>query len=199
MNIVFDLGAVVFNWQPDALAKSAFKDPEWQRLLRSQIIGHPDWLELDRGTLTVEQAVLNASSRTGIPEADIAGFFRNLPESLTPIQPTIDLIERLGKSEHDLFVLSNIHHASIAWLESTYDIFRLFKGRVYSCRIGMIKPERQIFDYLLSSQDLIAERTVFIDDMPENTQAAAQLGIKTIQFKNTDSTILELRKLGLSV
>lgn len=197
MNIVFDLGGVVFNWQPDLLARSAFSDRKQQWLTRHEIIGHPDWLELDRGSLSVETAIANASRRTGMSKGDIAEFFANVPSSLTPIQETIDLVHELAdKQKVELFVLSNMHHSSVEYLESKYDFWGLFRKCVFSCRIGMVKPEPDIFEYLLESNGLSAQETVFIDDMQENIQAAAAFGIATIQFRDTQSCRDELMTLG---
>ncbi|HIQ16080.1 MAG TPA: HAD family phosphatase, partial [Leucothrix sp.] len=54
MNIVFDLGGVVFEWQPDKIISGLFNDEKIKLLIKQQIFQHPDWLELDRGTLTTE-------------------------------------------------------------------------------------------------------------------------------------------------
>ncbi len=51
LNIVFDLGGVVLTWQPDAIIASAFDDPATRAIVRREILDHPDWHELDRGTL----------------------------------------------------------------------------------------------------------------------------------------------------
>ena len=51
MNIVFDLGGVVVRWEPEILIADAFDDPEVRRVVHLEFVGHPDWLELDRGTL----------------------------------------------------------------------------------------------------------------------------------------------------
>lgn len=186
MNIVFDLGGVVFEWLPDRLVKSAFSDPKTQVLVRNEIITHPDWLELDRGSLPLEQAISRGAQRTGMSETELSDFFDQAPPSLTPIQESIDLIHELHESgEHRLFVLSNMHRTSIAHLESNYDFWSLFHARVISCRIGMVKPEPEIFRYLLESNGIDAQETVFIDDMQENVDAAAKHGINTIQFHNT--------------
>lgn len=197
MNIVFDLGGVVVNWLPVELAKSAFSDPKLQTLVRTQVIEHPDWLELDRGSLTEEAAISNAAIRTGLSETVLEGFFSQVAPSLTPIQDTIDLLYELHNLEqHELFVLSNMHHASIDYLESEYDFWPLFRTRVISCRIGMIKPEPDIFEYLLSSNDIAATETVFIDDMPANTAAAEAFGITPILFKGTADCRRQLSELG---
>lgn len=182
LNIVFDLGGVVFNWQPAAIIASVSDDPKVQELLRKEIFEHPDWLELDRGTITLERAISRGSARTGLAQDDIERVFAAVPPFLTPIAQTIDLIDELTRTENRLFVLSNMQLASIEYLEERYDIWDMFDGIVISSRIRMVKPEPQIYEYLLTRYDLKPEETVFIDDTPENLAAASVAGIKTIRF-----------------
>ena len=182
MNIVFDLGGVVFNWQPDAIIRSIFEDTDIQDLIRKEIFEHTDWVELDRGTIELEQAIDRGATRTGLPSEDIERLLGAVPRFLTPIEATIDLIHDLSHTENRLFVLSNMHLASIAYLEQHHAIWDLFDGIVISSRIQMVKPELQIYEYLLKLYRLEPSETVFIDDLRENLLAASSVGIKTIQF-----------------
>jgi putative hydrolase of the HAD superfamily len=89
-----------------------------------------------------------------------------------------------------------MHPASIAYLEKTHDIWDLFDGVVISSRIQMVKPEIQIYEYLLATHGLIATETVFIDDLSENLVAASTLGIQTIQFVDANQCKRDLTNLG---
>ncbi len=195
LNIVFDLGGVVFNWQPDKLIQRVFADPQTQSLVKAEILGHVDWLELDRGTLSFQDAVDRGTRRTGLPKEEIERLLNEVPQSLTPIHETIDLIRTLSDSDHRLFVLSNMHFASIAYLEREHDIWELFDGTVISCRIQKIKPEIGIYEYLLNQYQLDASETVFIDDMSENLAAARSIGIRTIRFLDSSQCRRDLLEL----
>ncbi len=182
MNVVFDLGGVVFRWRPEAIVSRVFdSSPARQRAL-TEIIGHGDWIELDRGTIVLDQAIDRGSQRTGLPRDDIARLFAEVPPSLTPIPETIDLIRATRDAGNSVYVLSNMHRASIEYLEENHDFWGLFDGMVISCRIEMVKPEREIYEYLLATYRLQAADTVFIDDTSENLDAAASVGIRTVKF-----------------
>ncbi|MDH3338699.1 MAG: HAD family phosphatase [Gammaproteobacteria bacterium] len=182
MNIVFDLGGVVFNWQPDAIIRRVFQDPESQELVRAKIFEHADWVELDRGTITPDQAIVRGASRTGLPRESIEKLLNEVPRSLTPIQETIDLITSIRDSNNRFFILSNMHIASISYLEKKHKFWDMFDGIVISSRIQKVKPEIEIYEYLLKEYMLNAAETVFIDDMGENLAAASSIGIQTIRF-----------------
>lgn len=70
MNIVFDLGGVVFRWQPEALIASVFEDRCTRGLVRKEIVEHPDWVELDRGTMSLEDAIRRGLMRIGLSHQD---------------------------------------------------------------------------------------------------------------------------------
>lgn len=195
MNVVFDLGGVVFDWQPDALVRRVFEDPTTQVLVRREIIDHPDWIELDRGTLSQDAAILRGASRTGMPHQAIASLFHEVPPSLTPIEATIDLLRELSNTSHSLFVLSNMHVASARFLEANHDIWNLFDGIVFSCRIKKVKPEPGIFEHLLREHRIQPTETVFVDDLRENLDAASAFGIRTIQFVSPAQCRADLERL----
>lgn len=192
MNIVFDLGGVVFNWRPDAIIQSVFEDLETQNLVREEVFEHSDWVELDRGTISFSEAVNRGATRTGLPSQDIERLFNAVPQSLTPIQETIELIRQLRSMTNSLFVLSNMHLASIAHLEQQYKIWEMFDGIVISSRIQKVKPEIQIYEHLLNLYQLEPAETFFIDDMRENLVAASSMGIQTIRFVDSAQCRQEL-------
>ena len=195
MNIVFDLGGVVFNWQPDALVRRVFDDPKTHALVRKEMIDHPDWIELDRGTLALVDAIARGASRTGLPVDSITRFFDAVPPSLTPVQDTIDLIRSIHETDNPLFVLSNMGLASMTYLEKEHDIWDLFDGIVISSRIQEVKPESGIYEHLLTEYRLNPAETIFIDDLSENLEAASTFGIRTIRFVDAAQCRQDLAEL----
>lgn len=196
MNIVFDLGGVVVRWEPDALIANVFSDPLVRAAMRAEFVGHADWLALDRGTLSPRNAIERAAKRIGLPEADIEKFLQQVPPALVPIPAMVDLLYRLKANGHRLFCLSNMHVASIEYLESAYTFWEVFEGVVVSCRLQLCKPEAAIYGYLLETYGLNANDTVFIDDTPENLTAAADLGLHALRFESPAQCERELKVLG---
>lgn len=195
LNIVFDLGGVVFNWQPDALVRRVFTDPRTQTLVKTEILEHNDWIELDRGTLELNDAIARGAARTGLSRTSVTRLFDAVPPSLTPVQGTVELIRSIRETNHRLFVLSNMGRETMLHLEQQHDIWDAFSGIVVSSRIGKVKPEIEIYEHLLDEHRLAATDTVFIDDLAENLSAAATLGIRTIHFINPVQCRQDLIKL----
>lgn len=65
------------------------------------------------------------------------------------IAGTVALLPRLHTEGPPLFCLSNMHMASLAYLEQSYAFWDHFTGVVISCRVPLIKPEPAIYAYLL--------------------------------------------------
>ena len=196
MNVVFDLGGVLLTWDPESIVSGMFSDPHVQELVLDKVFKHPDWLELDRGTLDPQVAVDQWTERTGLPRADMDRLMAQVPHALAPMDDSIALLPRLKQNGHPLYCLSNMHTASIAHLEESYSFFDHFGGAVVSCRIHAIKPEPEIYSHLLETFDLEPRDTVFIDDMEYNLTAAAEFGIRTILFWNAGQCERDLIALG---
>jgi putative hydrolase of the HAD superfamily len=196
LNIVFDLGGVVVTWEPAALIAKVFADPIVQALVHTEIMGHADWLALDRGTLPRQEAIIRAAQRTGLAEAEVAALLQQVPRALVAIPATVDLLYRLKAQGHTLFCLSNMHVASIEHLEKTYTFWEVFTGAVISCRLHLCKPEPAIYACLLETYGLEGANTVFIDDTAANLTAAAQFGIRTIKFESPAQCERQLQALG---
>ncbi|WP_243725962.1 HAD family hydrolase [Actinomadura rubrisoli] len=73
----------------------------------------------------------------------------------------------------------------------------LFDAVVISCEVGMRKPDEGIFRHAVERLGLAPGECVFIDDIEHNVTAAEALGIRGILHTGADTTIAELRGLGV--
>ena len=197
MNIIFDFGGVVFTWEPETIIAGMFAEPEVQANVRAGIFEHADWRELDRGSLSREEAIQRAAGRTGLPLSSVTKLMNQVPHALEVIPGTVDLMYRLKARGHRLFYLSNMHAASIEYLEGKYRFWDIFDGGIISCRVCLIKPEPAIYAALLETYGLYGTETVFIDDTEINLTAAAKFDIKTIRFEKPGQCEEQLLALGL--
>lgn len=194
MNIVFDLGGVILHWNPPQVMAKYFSDPNEHELVKNKILRHEDWAELDRGTLPLEEAITRAVARTGLPEKNVTQFLKDFPKALTPKSDVLSIAQKIYDSQqHDLYVLSNMHLHAMHYIEQVYDFWYLFKGIVFSSPLKLIKPEPEIYSYLLNKYNLSTKDSIFIDDREENTIAAERLGFETIHFQDSEQCAKELK------
>lgn len=195
MAIIFDLGRVVVSWDPVGIVRSV-RGPDGAEAMAEQLFNHPDWLEVDRGTLSLHAMASQAEARTGLSMAENLAILQAVPASLLPDPAMVTLIEALHSAGHRLYVLSNMGHASIDWLEQHQEFWRFFSGKVVSARVRMIKPEPDIYRYLLVSFDLKAGECLFIDDSPANVAAAQALGLLGMVFTDAAACRRQLVEQG---
>jgi putative hydrolase of the HAD superfamily len=195
-NIIFDLGGVLLTWLPKQLANQFFPDPQAQDLIFTHLLNHPDWLELDRGSLTPQKASENAAKRSGLDPKTILALIEAVPASLNLVPETLELVKELQNAGVNLYVLSNMHQASADYIKAQFPIWDYFTGIVFSCDVNQVKPEKEIFETLLEKYDLVPQECLFIDDMENNTLAAQKLGFQALQFSSVEQSktqILELK------
>ena len=195
MAIIFDLGREVVSWDPVAIVSSVM-GPADAEALAERLFNHPDWLEVDRGTLSLHAMARQAEARTGLSAAQNLAILQAVPASLLPDPAMVRLIEQLHGAGHVLYALSNMGHASIDWLEQHQPFWRFFSGKVVSARVRMMKPEPDIYRYLLVSFDLKAKECLFIDDSPANVAAAQALGIGGMVFTDAAQCRRQLIEQG---
>jgi len=195
MDIVFDIGNVIFEWNPQKLVGSIFSCKTESKEAIENIIDHEDWQMLDKGTLSLEKAISRANNRCNIGVDKIRKLFEETPKSLIPIQETINVIMELAEKGFSLYVLSNMHEHSFEYLSAAHDIWRKFAGIVISSHIQSIKPEPAIFEHLIDTYNLIPRNTVFLDDLKNNIEAAKKLGLNTIHVKNASQSKEELYQM----
>jgi HAD superfamily hydrolase (TIGR01509 family) len=197
-NAIFDLGGVVIEWNSDRILEAYYADPDVRAVMKQQMFQHPDWLELDRGTMHESELLARLGVRTGRPAAELSGLFDAVRESLHAKPDTVALLEKLYARGVPLYCLSNISSDIFKYLRERHSFWGVFRGIVISGDLKMIKPEPEIFHFLLQRYGLAAAETVFVDDNAPNIEAARALGIQTVWFKNARQCEMEIEELFAS-
>ncbi len=200
-NVVFDFGAVLFNWQPHQLLQqhlSAHAPSEAAaRQLAADIFPHEDWQSFDRGTVHQDEVVARTARRLGLSEEHFGHLVRTIPEHLLPIPETVALLEGLAErrarqGDVQLYFLSNMPIPYARALEQRHAFLSHFAGGVFSGDVKLIKPEAAIFGLLGERHALDPARTVFIDDHPDNVRAARDFGWHAVHVRDAARLAPEL-------
>ncbi len=185
MDIVFDIGNVICEWNPLKLVGRLFASEMERKQAIEHVIAHEDWKMLDKGLLSLDEAISRADQRCSLGVEKITTLFEETPKSLEPIQETLDIIMDLSAKGYRMYILSNMHKHTFERLTGILDIWKYFSGIVISSHVKSIKPEPEIFEYLIDAYDLIPRNTVFLDDLKCNIEAAKSLKFNTIHVKKT--------------
>ncbi|NUT20934.1 MAG: HAD-IA family hydrolase [Hamadaea sp.] len=98
---------------------------------------------------------------------------------------TRDLIADLA-GHYDVYYLSDNVADRIEAVERRYGFLRLFKGGVFSHEAGVRKPNRAIYERLLDIVGGSADQVIYVDDKEWALTPAAELGMITILFRDSD-------------
>ncbi len=198
-NYIFDFGNVLAEFYPEKLTAPFVKDPEMRKHISDIVFDRSFWDGLDDGSVSDDDAREEIRKRISGEMQDVAILvFDNWIESLTPVPHMQKLVEDIKKTGNKLFILSNISigfaegYSKVKWIK---EIFDCFDGLVFSGTINKVKPNKDIFEYLLNKYNIKADETIFIDDSEKNVAGAEKAGIKGYLF---DGDADKLRKyLGL--
>lgn len=193
-NIVFDIGGVLLTWSPEQHVRNTLDSALNADYFAGVLFRSPEWSELDRGGYTAKE--LHARYLAKYPEIaeEINLLFENWFDILNPIDENIELVSELKSEGYRLYILSNFVREAFEAMRRRYSFFDLFDGFVVSCYVHSIKPEKEMFLYLLDSCDLDARECLFIDDEKENVEAAKEVGIEAIGYLTPKQLRLELHK-----
>ncbi len=116
---------------------------------------------------------------------DEADFLAIWEDIFIPNEPMFALVEELSQ-RMPLYLLSNISDIHRESIHRDFPIFRHFRDGVYSYEVGLMKPDPAIFALTAERFGVNPSETLYIDDMPENAQAAIQAGFVTIHYSHLD-------------
>mgnify|MGYP000887915254 FL=1 len=194
-SVIFDLGRVLLSFEPEEYLAELYGKGDKSRILYKAVFGSKTWIELDRGTVSYDEAKRIMAGEFSQYAEDINYLMDNWMEIMTPIEDNVRLLEELKKRGLKTFILSNFHREAYDRVYSKYEFFRLFDGIFISSQYGLLKPEREIYVRMLQIFSLDPAECIFIDDTPANIAAAKEIGINGIVFTDPASLRYELKKL----
>lgn len=194
-NLIFDFGDVFINLDKDIVFREMQKygnlelTPQLLEISHNYEIGA---ITSDTFIQALKATFPNAST------AEIIGVWNGMILDFPDYR--LEFIEGLAKENtHRLFLLSNTNALHISQVvenmgEHKYHRFKNCFERFYlSHEIEMRKPDSPIYEFVLHENGLSASETLFIDDTPENTDAAKALGISTWNLKVGKEDITQLK------
>jgi putative hydrolase of the HAD superfamily len=194
-NVIFDLGGVVFDWNPDHIVSRVQPAPELRASLKAALFGHADWRLFDRGALSESELIERLQLRIGATRQEVEAILDAVRNSLVEKPETLKLIRALQGQGTPLYCLSNMPASVYTHLRQRHNFWDAFSGIVISGEVQMMKPEPEVFLHLLATFNLRAEESVFVDDLLANIESARQVGLHAIWFKDAAQCRRELEQI----
>lgn len=196
--VIFDLGGVLIDWNPDYVYKTIFSNPEELKWFYENICT-ADWNEEQDAGRSLQAATEELITQFPEHEANIRVFYDRWEEMLGgPIEGTVDVLKDLKNSGSiRLYALTNWSAETFPVALERYDFLHWFDGRLVSGEEKTRKPFADIYEKLITRFDIIPDESIYIDDNVRNLQPAKDLGMHTIHFQSPDQLRIELVKLSV--
>lgn len=150
---------------------------------------------MDRGEINAQDFLAHLGKLTG----QSAEAVEQEMETATEINyDVLTIIEKLRNKGYQIGLLSNAPSEFIRDIFKQHDLEKYFDTIVISSEVGLIKPEPEIFHYILRQMDITPGDAIFIDDSVHNVEAAEKVGIRSLLFTTAQTLEVDLNELGIN-
>jgi len=185
-NIIFDLGGVLIDWNPEYVYLDAFKGNRKKMEKFFDEVCTFDWNENQDAGYPLTNATEDRIAL--FPEqADLIRMYYGRWEEMLrgSISGTVSILKKIvSNNDYRVFALTNWSAETFPIALKRFDFLHWFEGIVVSGTEKTRKPFPEIYETTLERYDLKACESIFIDDNERNVAAANKLGIQTIKFLN---------------
>ncbi|ERI90169.1 HAD hydrolase, family IA, variant 3 [Clostridiales bacterium oral taxon 876 str. F0540] len=196
-NVIFDIGRVLLDFEPLIYLNKVYSGNNLSKLLYEEIFCSKEWVMLDEGSITDNDAVNIFCKRNPNYNKEVMQIMNNWTDILYPIEETVQVLETLKNNNYKIYLLSNFHYSAFNQVYNKYKFLRLADGMVISSHINLLKPNKEIYNHLLDKYSLNASESIFVDDTIANIEAAKTIGITAIHFKNPNQLKDDLKRLNI--
>lgn len=137
--------------------------------------------KVNLGVISNDDLFIATSIRLGVSKEEWVSILRNDEK---PNEEVFSYIKKELKDRYKLGVLSN---GSLEGIKRKIpaDLLSLFDIIVTSVEVQLLKPDPEIFKYVVEKLQVSPDQVVFIDDHEEYVREAEKVGMKGILFENT--------------
>jgi len=198
--IIFDLGAVLIDWNPHYMYRTIFDNEEEMKNFLTTVTTS-DWNEEQDAGRSLDEGTELLIKQFPEHEANIRAFYARWEEMLgEPFWDTVEIFKELKESNnYRIYALTNWSAETFPVALARYDFLNWFDGIVVSGAEKMRKPAPEFYQILLDRHQVKPEEALFIDDNYRNILAAEKLGIKSIHFTSAAELRKELVKSNIII
>ena len=198
-NIIFDLGGVLIDWNPDYVFLSEFKGNQEKMQEFYDKVCTFDWNENQDAGYPLKKATEDRIKLFPEYENLIQMYYGRWEEMLGgAIEDSVSILKKIVKNpNYKVIALTNWSAETFPIALKRYDFLHWFEGIVVSGTEKTRKPFKKIYYLTLERYNLKAANSLFIDDNKRNIIAAKEIGINTIKFNNPSQLENDLKLMGV--
>jgi 2-haloacid dehalogenase len=196
--VIFDLGGVLIDWNPDYVFRTIFSTDEQMKWFYNNICT-PDWNEEQDAGRSLQAATEELVQKHPEYEGPIRAYYGRWDEMLGgPIQGTVDIFKEIKDNEAiKTYALTNWSAETFPVALSRYDFLHWFDGRLVSGEEKTRKPFPEIYHKLIKKFSIDPGTSLYVDDNARNLGPAADLGMYAVHFQSPAQFREALKSLGV--
>ena len=196
--LVFDLGGVLVDWNPEYLYNKIIPDEKERRWFLSTICTG-DWNEQQDEGRSLQEGTDDLVRQYPGHEAAIRAYSGRWKEMLGgPIHETVEIFRELKfHTSLKLYALTNWSAETFPVALELYDFLHWFDGRLVSGEEKIRKPFPEIYRLLIDRFRIDPTKAIYVDDNIRNVLPARELGFYGIHFRTPELFREELKGLGV--
>ncbi|MBE1202964.1 HAD family hydrolase [Aminobacter carboxidus] len=196
-HIVYDIGKVLIHYDPDIPFSRIIPDPVERRWFFDNVCTSEWNIEQDRGR-TWEEAEALLIADFPAHENSIRAFRQNWHDMVPhAYDDSVALMEGLVEAGHDVTMLTNWASDTFREARERFPFLEKPRGVTVSGDIGLIKPDRRIYDHHVAAFGIDPKASLFIDDSQKNVDGAIAAGWHAVLFTNAKTLEADLERLGI--
>jgi 2-haloacid dehalogenase len=196
-HIVFDIGRVLIHYDPHIPFRRLIADDARRQWFLETVCNDAWNLEQDRGRDWADAEALLIAEYPDETD-NIRAFRKHWHEMVShAYDDSVAIMRRLIAAGHDVTMLTNFNSDTFAQARTLFPFLAEPRGVTVSGDIGLIKPDRAIYERHAADFALDPAATLFIDDNPANVEGARAAGWQAIRFTGAEQLERELREAGV--
>jgi putative hydrolase of the HAD superfamily len=193
--LVFDMGHVFVDFEWESVCQGFCDSAKIDREYFDPILKRIGALGYERGKVDTAGLIEALYDMIGIRYSQ--SEFNSLWNHTFRENEEMALLLQKLKGQRPLYLLSNTNECHWDYLEQNYKVSRHFDELILSYKIGHIKPQREIYEHVLTRSGMEAKDCLFIDDLEQNVAAGSDVGMHTIHFRGAADLKNKLQEIGL--
>lgn len=196
--VIFDLGAVLIDWNPRYLYRKIFRTEEEISWFLENICTS-EWNDQQDAGRSFKEATEELIAKHPDWEIPVRAWYDRWHETIQgPVHETVEILKRIKESKkYRLYALTNWSEETFPWALNNFEFLHWFEGIVVSGVEKIRKPQPEFFQILFDRYQVDPAMSLFIDDNAKNVNAGKKLGLTTIHYQSPSQLHKELDQLGI--
>ncbi len=183
-NIVFDMGKVLVDYEGHKVGTVFIEDERERKEVCTSVFDSQEWLLLDMGLISEEDALQRMQSRLTTDHAkEMAELcLKHWHEyNMKPVKEMGELVRELKEQGYGIYLCSNASLRLLTCREIIPGI-EYFDGVLFSAEVKCMKPQKEMYEHLFERFHLNPRECFFIDDLLMNVEGARACGMEGYCF-----------------